>query len=282
MTDAIQVTPAQKAMHTLRDMLEKAKPSLATVLPHHLTPERMVKLALVAASKNPTLLQCDTKSVVQSVMAAAQLGLDCSGTLGSAYLVPYRNKGGGYTCQLIPGYRGLIDLARRSGQIASIEAHVVHENDEFEVAFGLTPILTHKPTLKGDPGPVLLAYAVAQLRDGSKQVEVMTKGQLDGIRSRSKASSGPWQTDEEEMQRKTVVRRLCKYLPLSVELQQALVTEEAAESGNPVIDVIAEIEEPGEPEPPTESKTEKLARELKKRGAEKFEEPPAPEPEATV
>ena len=282
MTDAIQVTPAQKAMHTLRDMLEKAKPSLATVLPHHLTPERMVKLALVAASKNPTLLQCDTKSVVQSVMASAQLGLDCSGTLGSAYLVPYRNKGGGYTCQLIPGYRGLIDLARRSGQIASIEAHVVHERDEFEVAFGLSPVLTHRPTLKGDPGPVLLAYAVAQLRDGSKQVEVMTRGQLDGIRSRSKASSGPWQTDEEEMQRKTVVRRLCKYLPLSVELQQALVTEEAAESGNPVIDVIAEIEEPGDPEPPTESKTEKLARELKKRGAEKFEEPPAQEPEATV
>jgi recombination protein RecT len=271
-----EITPAQQKMQTLRDALDKAKPSLATVLPHHLTPERMVKLALVAASRNPVLLQCDTKTVLQSVMQAAQLGLDCSGALGSAYLVPYRdNKRGTFVCQLIPGYRGLIDLARRSGQIASIEAHVVHEQDEFEVAFGLNPVLTHKPNLRSDPGPVVLAYAVAVLRDGTKQVEVMTRAQLDGIRKRSHAGqSGPWVTDEEEMQRKTVVRRLCKYLPLSAEMAQALTNEEMVEGDAPIIDVVAEIEA-AEPEP-AENKTDEVAAKLRGRRQKQEEQPAEP------
>lgn len=249
------IAPRQaRPIDTLRGLLERSRESMAMVLPRHLTPERMIKVALVAASRTPALLQCDPKSVVQSVMSAAQLGLDCSGTLGSAYLVPY-----GRTCQLIVGYRGLIDLARRSGQISSIEAHCVRANDAYEVEYGLNPVLRHKPCLSGDPGEVVLVYAIARLVDGTIQTEVMTRAEVDAIRERSKAGrSGPWVTDYAEMARKTVVRRLCKYLPLSVELQDALALDDQVETGGPVaIDVSAAEDDP----PPR--RTRRLAAQVK-------------------
>jgi recombinational DNA repair protein RecT len=133
---------------------------------------------------------------------------------------------------MIPGYRGLISLARRSGQLKSIEARVVYANDTFGIEYGTSPFLKHVPNLTGDPGPLVLVYAVARLVDGGEQVEVMTKVQVDAIRSRSRAGkSGPWVTDYDEMARKTVVRRICKYLPLSVELAKALEIDERVESG---------------------------------------------------
>lgn len=236
------LTLPKKPIDTLRDLLEKAKASMAMVVPKHVTPERLIKLALVAASRNPTLLQCAPTSIVQGVMTAAQLGLDCGGVLGSAYLVPYKNnKTGKYEAQLIVGYRGLVDLARRSGEIESIEAHVVHQEDTFEVAFGLEPVLLHRPNLTGeDPGPLVLVYAIARLKGGGRQVEVMTRAEIDRIRNRSRAgNSGPWVTDYEEMARKTVVRRLCKYLPLSPEMAEALTIEDRSEGGVPPIELIA-------------------------------------------
>jgi recombination protein RecT len=143
---------------------------------------------------------------------------------------------------LIIGYRGLIDLARRSGQISRIEAHPAYEKDRFKIQFGLNPILEHEPDLSGDPGPMILVYAVAELRDGTKQVEVMTKKQVDGIRARSKAGkSGPWVTDYDEMAKKTVVRRLCKYLPLSVELVTAFERDDELETLEARADVIPEL-----------------------------------------
>ena len=260
------ITPTQK-MATLRELLEKSRASLATVLPRHLTPDKMMKLALVAASRNPVLLQCDQRTVLQSVMTAAQLGLDPSGTLGSAYLVPYRNKKKGtFECQLIPGYRGLIDLARRSGEIESIEAHVVYEHDTFDVEYGLEPKLTHKPHLSGEAGAVVLVYAVARLKGGARQTEVMTRAQVEAIRSRSRASiDGPWSTDYDEMARKTVVRRLCKYLPLSPELAEALSLGE--EEPQTITLEALPAEEPEEPQEP-QSKASDLAARLKGESAE--------------
>jgi recombination protein RecT len=238
-TTLAQITPKAR-MDSLRSMLEAARSSMALVVPRHVTPERLIKLALVAASRTPLLLQCDPKSIVQGVMTAAQLGLDCGGVLGSAYLVPFKNakNGGRYEAQLIVGYRGLVDLARRSGEIDTIEAHVVHANDAFEIAFGLDPVLRHVPCLKDEPGEMVLVYAIARLKDGGRQVEVMTRAQVDRIRQRSRAGqSGPWVSDYDEMARKTVVRRLCKYLPLSPELADALAVDEKVE-GSAVVDLV--------------------------------------------
>lgn len=216
------------AVATLRDLLEKAKPKLAEVTPKHLSADRLVRIAVASCSKTPQLLQCSPTSVLNSVMQAAQLGLEPGGPLGDAYLVPYKNE-----CTLIVGYRGLVSLARRSGQIISIEAHVVHERDHFVCKYGLDAVLVHEPNWSADPGQVIAVYAVARLRDGGVQYEVMTKAQVEAIRSRSRAgSSGPWVSDWAEMARKTVVRRLCKYLPLSVEMAEALDLDERTETSS--------------------------------------------------
>lgn len=218
----------------LQQLLDSMSASIAEVLPKHITPKRVAKMALVAASKQPKLYNCTLDSLAKSIMSAAELGLDCSGTLGSAWIVPYGN-----TAQLIPGYRGLIDLARRSGQIRRIEAHPVYQNDKFSVEFGTEPRIIHRPELLSEPGPMVGVYAVAELSDGCKQVEFMSKAQVDKIRKASKAgNNGPWVDHYDEMSRKTVVRRLCKYLPLSTELETALALDNDAEGGDIIEGVV--------------------------------------------
>lgn len=262
-----------------RSYFEEGKKNLSLALPKHLTPDRVVRIALSALMKNPVLLQCSKESVWLCVSSAANLGLEVD-LLGSAYLVPFRNnKLNRMDCQLIVGYQGLIDLCRRSGHIESLEAHVVYANDQFVLEHGLNPVLKHIPTLEGEPGEFKFAYAVAQLKGGTKQYEVMTKRQIDEIRKRSKASSsGPWVTDYDEMARKTVVRRLVKYLPKSIEMQNAIVLEE--DGFSPIEDVPAEVIETRMTEEKT-GQTEKLKNDLKKKGPMSKrlgDEEPEPEP----
>lgn len=209
--------------------LTSRKGAIAGRLPAHLRKDvdRMVKVALTAAAKTPKILQCSQESVMLSIMQAAELGLEPGGALGEGYLVPY-----GQTCQFIPGYRGLISLARRSGQIVSIEAHSVFAGDEFVVEFGLDPKLVHRPTLSKDRGEITAFYAIARIVGGGLQYDYMTRADVDSIRSRSKAGqSGPWVTDYAEMGKKTVIRRLFKTLPVSVELCRALELQAGAEAG---------------------------------------------------
>lgn len=220
--------------HGLQSLVQQMQGAIADVLPRHVTPERVAKMALVAASRQPKLYECTRESLAKSLMTASELGLDCSGTLGSGYLVPYWNKNiRAREAQFIIGYRGLIDLARRSGQISQIEAHVVYENDDFDIQYGTDPCIVHRPNMDGEPGEMKCVYAVAVLRDGTKQTEVMTRSQIDGIMRRSSSKDqdgnpyGPWVTDYTEMARKTVVRRLCKYLPLSAEMETALAAEDS-------------------------------------------------------
>ena len=212
--------------------------AISSRLPAHVSADRIIKIAVTAAWKNPKILDCTKESVLLSIMTAAELGLEPGGHLGGAYLVPY-----GTTCQLIPGYRGMIDLARRSGQIRSIEAHAVYEADEFVVEFGLDPKLSHRPTLKAERGDVVAFYAVAQLVGGGVQYDYMTRADVDAIRKRSRAgTSGPWVTDYNEMGKKTVIRRLFKTLPVSVELARAMELHDASETGefDPNMEVAAE------------------------------------------
>jgi recombination protein RecT len=249
-------------MDTLKDLFEKARPSMAAVVPKHLNVDKLTKIALVAISKNPKLLACTPQSILQSVMEASQLGLDCGGILGSAYLVPFKknwkddngNWQSRQEAKLITGYRGLIDLARRSGQIDTIEAHPVYPGEEFELEFGLSPRLVHKPKLDVvksnivgsgktavEISTAITFYAVARLKDGGTQVEVMSRADVDRIRARSRsADDGPWVTDYDEMGRKTAVRRICKYLPLSPELVDRIMQEDEQDFG---IDVIPEAQE---------------------------------------
>jgi len=197
----------------LRDLLAAQRKAIESLVPEHLTPERLMRVAVNCVAKTPSLQACTASSLLQSVLAAAEVGLEPGGALGQFYLVPFKN-----TCTPIIGYRGLLELARRTGQIASIRAVVVYAKDTFKMTEGIEQTIIHERFLGGDPGPLVYAYAVARLKDGSVQVEVMTKAQIDAIRARSRAgNSGPWVTDFEEMAKKTVFRRLAKWLPLASE-----------------------------------------------------------------
>lgn len=224
------------SMKPLKDLLDRYKNQIAVALPRHLTPERIIRVALTAYSRNPGLQKCTLNSICGAIVQASQLGLECDGVLGHAYLVPFFNKHTGCTeAQLIPGYRGLMDLARRGGQIGDIMPHAVHERDKFDLVFGLEDKLEHRPCLDGDPGKLKLVWAKATFRDGGGcAIEVMTKHEVDEIRKRSKTpDKGPWVDDYEEMAKKTVLRRLCKRLPLSVELATALDLENKSEAAEP-------------------------------------------------
>lgn len=204
----------------LRAMLEKRRAELAQSLPAHIKPERLIRSVALAAIANPDILNCAKETVMACAYRAAELGLDCSGgVMGQGYLIPFWNKKNNRKeCQFIPGYRGLIDLARRTGEYKTFFAEVICENDEHDITFGTDPKIVHKPHLGEDRGEPLYYYAVAKTGDGDMQFAVMTLAQVEAIRQRSKSSdSGPWKTDFDEMGKKTVIRRLIKYLPLSSE-----------------------------------------------------------------
>jgi recombination protein RecT len=208
---------------------EKAMSAIATALPEHLNPQKMARVVITAVTRTPKLLECRPETVMNAVIEASQLGLMVDGVLGHGYLVPYKT-----TCVFIPGYKGLLDLARRSGEIAWVNARVVYQNDEFDFGFGMEPRLNHTParSLGKEPGPMIAAYGIAKYKDGEFHFEVMYKDDIEAIRKRSRAGNdGPWVTDYEEMARKTVIRRLCKYLPMNPEYQQLVARDEYHEAG---------------------------------------------------
>jgi recombination protein RecT len=220
-------------VHSFPAMLKQHQAEIARALPRHLNPDRMTRIALTEFRKNPRLAECDPRSVFAAVIMASQLGLE-PGLMGQCYLIPYKSE-----CQLIPGYQGLLDLVRRSGKVKRIEAQVVYTNDRFTYKTGLFVTLEHEPLLDGDRGEPRLAYAVAEFADGGHHVEIMSRAQIEAIRDRGSNSQNakrwgkktPWDTDADQMWRKTVLRRLCKFLPKSVELATALSLDDAAGQG---------------------------------------------------
>jgi len=220
----------------VRDLLERSKDEIAKALPKSITPERVARIALTTLRKNPGLLECDPNSFLGAVMQASQLGFELDDNLGLAYLVPFFNKKTGRKeVQLIIGYRGLIELARRSGKLRSINARIVYENEPFSVEYGLGENLVHKPLPPSKRGNGIIGvYAVASMNDGSKGFEFMWAEELEEIKKSSKAGdskTSPWATHEEEMMKKTVIRKMMKYLSLSPEAVKATVIDEYGESG---------------------------------------------------
>lgn len=239
-----QITVQREQKQGFIDLIKSLQPNIGAVLPKHLTPERMVKVVLTAAIRVPELYLCTRETIIRSVMDASQLGLDCGGVLGSAYLIPFRNnRAGTVECQLIVGYRGMIDLARRSGQILSIAARPVYEGDAFELEYGLGSTIRHVPSMDVEESKANFrrAYMVAQFIGGGHHIEVMSARMIEAIRARSRAgNAGPWVTDYIEMAKKTVVRRGFKWLPMSTEMQDRFGA--VAERGGGVIEDIIDGE----------------------------------------
>lgn len=202
---------------------------IAKALPSVMTPERFSRIAMTAVTQNPALGDCTPGSFIGALLTAAQLGLEPNTPLGQAYLIPYKNKGV-LECQFQLGYRGLIELAHRSGDLKSIEAHIVYENDEFEYELGLDPKLRHVPAMK-NKGGIAWVYAVYKLASGGFGFEVMSFDDVETHKKKySKAAQrgfSPWQSNWEEMAKKTVIKRLLKYAPLKTEFVRGVRADEA-------------------------------------------------------
>ncbi|GIO13568.1 DNA recombination protein RecT [Cohnella xylanilytica] len=237
--------PAASPAQTIGAYMEKMKSQIAEAMPKHMSIDRLSRIALTTIRTNPKLLECTVPSLMGAVMQAAQLGLE-PGLLGQCYFVPFKdNKKGISEVQFIIGYKGMIDLARRSGNILSITAHIVYMNDYLELEYGLEDKLRHVPwhirtdEPKGEPGEVRGAYMVAKFKDGGHYVLYMPLSEILKHRDRSSGyqnavkygkTNNPWFTDPEEMYKKTVTRAGWKWLPISVEMASAVTRDESVPS----------------------------------------------------
>jgi len=218
--------PVQKRQLTIREQLEspKFRDEIAKALPKHLTPDRFIRVAVSALARTPKLKECEPVSLFGAMLTLSQLGIEPDGR--RAHLIPFENRRRGVVeCQLIIDYKGLAEMAMRSGVVSYLHADVVCENDQFEENMG--EIIVHKIDRRKDRGEVFAAYAICKFKDGTAKAEVMGKHEIEAIRKRSKAgNAGPWITDWNEMAKKTVFRRLSKWLPMSPEFRDAVEADE--------------------------------------------------------
>lgn len=216
-----------KRPQTIKDWIKVMEPEIKKALPSVITPERFTRMALTAISVNPKLANCTPQSFMGALMNAAQLGLEPNTPLGQAYLIPFKNRGT-LEVQFQLGYKGLIDLAHRSGEFTNIYAKEVYENDVFEYEFGLEPNLVHKPATK-DRGNTIAYYAVFKLVNGGFGFEVMSKDDITNhARKYSQSFNSkysPWTNNFDEMAKKTVLKKVLKYAPIKVEFVKQ-VTED--------------------------------------------------------
>lgn len=213
---------------TMQQYIKTMEGEIKKALPSVLTPERFTRMVLSALSTNPKLAECSPNSFLGAMMSAAQLGVEPNTPLGQAYLIPYWNgKNRCYECQFQLGYKGLIDLAYRSGEVSIIQAHTVYQNDEFVYELGLDPKLKHKPATK-DRGKPIYYYAMFKTKDGGYGFEVMSYDDVSAhARKYSKSyDNGPWKTNFDEMAKKTVLKRVLKYAPLKSDFVKAVVQDE--------------------------------------------------------
>jgi recombination protein RecT len=213
---------------TMKAYIAKMEGEIKKALPSVMTPERFTRIVMSAISTTPQLAEIAPQSFLGAMMTAAQLGVEPNTPLGQAYLLPYRNKGV-LECQFQLGYKGMIDLARRSGEVANIDAHVVYENDEFEYCFGLHPDLKHVPA-KTNRGEAIFYYAVFTLTNGGFGFEVMSREDIEKhAKKYSKSNSSgysPWTTNFDEMAKKTVLKKALKYAPLKSDFVRGVVADE--------------------------------------------------------
>nr|DAR87559.1 MAG TPA: RecT protein [Caudoviricetes sp.] len=222
------VAKKEEKPKTIFDLIQLSKKQFNNALPQHINTDRFVRIAITTIRLNPKLAKCNPESLIGALMVSAQLGLE-PGTLGQCYLIPFENKKAGTVeCQFQIGYKGLIELLRRSGQLSDIYSYTVYENDDFNIEYGLSRTLVHKPNFT-DRGEIKGFYAVAILKDGAKAFEYMTKDEITKHEEKYRKGSyknDVWNKNFEEMAQKTVVKKLLKWLPVSVEFLEMAAKDE--------------------------------------------------------
>ena len=223
----VAVQAQQTEKKSMQQYIKAMDGEIKKALPSVITPERFTRMVLSALSTTPLLAKCTPQSFLGAMMSAAQLGLEPNTPLGQAYLLPFKNHGV-MEVQFQIGYKGLIDLAYRSGEVEVVQAHVVYEHDEFDCEYGLTPKLVHKPAASDRGNPVKV-YALFRTKSGGYGFEVMS---MDDVRRHAEkyskaysSSFSPWKTNFEEMAKKTALKKVLKYAPLKSDFVRAVVQD---------------------------------------------------------
>ncbi len=232
--DAQTAAAAGTRRPTLIGLLEhrKTREQIAQALPRGVDPDRFMRVVAIELRRNPDLLETTPQSFLGALLEASSLGLE-PGPLGHCYLLPFRNRElDVMECQLILGYKGLIDLARRSGNIVNIVAREVCEKDQFDFCYGLDEKLEHRPFMGEDRGKPLAYYGVAHYVGGGHLMMALSKADVERYRARSRAKNrGPWVSDYQAMALKTVIRRMATFLPLSVQAATAIALDQERDEG---------------------------------------------------
>ncbi len=233
---AVAIREPDKAIIVIRDELEKREEDLLKVLPPGMDAQRFIRVSLLAVSKNPEILACTPGSIIRAIIEAAEIGLEPTGSLNRAWLVGYKDKDKPRPeATLMIGYQGYADLMRDSGKITRITTEVVYDGDYFKVVKGTeTPRIEHEPAFASeDVSKITYAYAIAWFGDGGYQSEVMSRAQIEAIRAKSRQRNGPtWTQSWPQMARKTTIRRLANYVPLSSRAQEAIARDDEREYGS--------------------------------------------------
>lgn len=248
-----QTPDKKKEGKTVSDLLNDLTPEIQRALPKHMNADRISRIAMTVLRTNEKLRKCNPMSFMGALMQSAQLGLEPNTGLGQAYLIPYGNE-----VQFQVSYKGLIELAHRSGEYTAIYAHEVYENDEFSYSYGLEKNLKHVPAdiPEGDP---IGYYAVYKLSNGGYDFTYWSRAKIDKhalefSKAVQKGWTSPWKTNYDAMAKKTVLKDVLKFAPKSIELQKAVsadstIKTEVSDDMSMIIDVTPhdepqQIEEP--------------------------------------
>ena len=247
-----QIKEKESSRTSMQDLIRKMEPEIKKALPSVITPERFTRMVLSAISITPKLADCTPMSFLGAMMQAAQLGVEPNTPLGQAYLIPYNNKNT-LECQFQLGYKGLVDLAYRSGEVEIVQAKTVYTNDFFECEFGLEPKLKHIPA-ENDRGEPVKFYAVFKTKAGGYGFDVMSVSDVrEHAQKYSKSYNSnysPWTTSFEEMAKKTVLKRVLKYAPLKSDFVRAVSADETIKTelsddmySVPSVEIITDVDE---------------------------------------
>lgn len=237
-TRAMVARNAEDTMHSriekITEMMIARRSEFEDVLQKVISADRFTRLAFGAFRKTPLLQQCTDVSIVSALMDVAVMGLEPNTPAGEAFLIPYKNKTGGYDCTLIIGYQGILKLLYETGNIRDVTAKEVCENDDFEYTDGTSRSIVHKYSVAKARGEVIGYYAVIRTVDGGEFIEYMSVAEVAAIEARAMARTfSAWKTDREMMGRKTVLKKCTKYTPkFSFQLKRAVEIEEESNATN--------------------------------------------------
>ena len=218
---AVSKPATSNTTKTFAQLLTAMKSQIEMALPKHISADRIMRIALTAYNSNPKLAQCEAMSILGALMTSAQLGLEPNTPLGQAYIIPYSGK-----AQFQIGYKGILELCYRTKEFKRISAHEVYKNDSFEFEYGLNQVLRHKPADMPE-GEAVRYYAIYELKDGGTGMVVASREKIIAHAKKYSKSfgSGPWQSDFDEMAKKTLILEVLKYAPKSIELSKVMVDD---------------------------------------------------------